>query len=429
MDVELISVGTELLMGNIVNTNAQYLAKQLTGLGYPVLYQSVVGDNPERLKDAVRTALNRVELVILTGGLGPTEDDITREMTAEVFGWQLSEDSTTKKRIEDYFARTGRTAPDNNWRQAMVPEGAKILENDNGTAPGLLLTAKKSDLIPEGHTAILLPGPPNELLPMFEKKVVPWLKKKQSMVLVSDMVKVCGIGESEAETMILDLIDKQTNPTIAPYAKTSEVHFRVTAAAPTKKEAKELKKPLLKELKKRFGAAIYTTKENETLEEAVVYLLKKKGMTLTTAESCTGGLIAGRIVNVAGASDVFCEAAVTYSNQAKHRRLHVKKSTLKEYGAVSEETACEMAFGAADAAKADIAVAVTGIAGPDGGTPEKPVGLVYIACACGEEVTVERHVFNGNRAKVREQTVIRALDLVRRTAESAPVKKAPDKKK
>ena len=171
MDVELISVGTELLMGNIVNTNAQYLAKQLTGLGYPVLYQSVVGDNPERLKDAVRTALNRVELVILTGGLGPTEDDITREMTAEVFGWQLSEDSTTKKRIEDYFARTGRTAPDNNWRQAMVPEGAKILENDNGTAPGLLLTAKKSDLIPEGHTAILLPGPPNELLPMFEKKV------------------------------------------------------------------------------------------------------------------------------------------------------------------------------------------------------------------------------------------------------------------
>ena len=417
MTTELISVGTELLMGNILNTNAQYLSAELTKLGFPVYYQSVVGDNAKRLREAVRTAMKRSELVILTGGLGPTEDDITRETVAEVLELQLNLHEPTRKRIQDYFARIGKEPADNNWRQAMVPDGAQILKNDNGTAPGLILTVKGTEAsgIPAGHTAVLLPGPPNELCPMFEGEVVPYLEKRRSQVLVSAMVKVCGIGESEAETRILDLIDSQSNPTIAPYAKTSEVHFRVTASAATKKEAQKLLLPVVKELKNRFGQAVYTTREQENLEDVLVSLLKKKGLTMTAAESCTGGLVMGRLVNVPGASEVFRQGYVTYSNKAKRKLLGVRRETLEQYGAVSEETACEMAFGALDASRADVAVAVTGIAGPDGGTDEKPVGLVYIACAMGGEVTVERHVLNGNRSKVREQSVIRALNLVRRT--------------
>ena len=361
--------------------------------------------------------MKRSELVILTGGLGPTEDDITRETVAEVLELQLNLHEPTRKRIQDYFARIGKEPADNNWRQAMVPDGAQILKNDNGTAPGLILTAKGTEAsgIPAGHTAVLLPGPPNELCPMFEGEVVPYLEKRRSQVLVSAMVKVCGIGESEAETRILDLIDSQSNPTIAPYAKTSEVHFRVTASAATKKEAQKLLRPVVKELKNRFGQAVYTTREQENLEDVLVSLLKKKGLTMTAAESCTGGLVMGRLVNVPGASEVFRQGYVTYSNKAKRKLLGVRRETLEQYGAVSEETACEMAFGALDASRADVAVAVTGIAGPDGGTDEKPVGLVYIACAMGGEVTVERHVLNGNRSKVREQSVIRALNLVRRT--------------
>lgn len=416
MTVEILAVGTEILMGNIVNTNAQFLAAEMTKLGLPVYYQSVVGDNPERMQESIRTALTRSELVILSGGLGPTEDDITREMTAKVLGRRLLPDQGIKEQILRYFERTGRKPTDNNWRQAMVPQGAMVLENDNGTAPGLIMVAdQQAEGIPQGHTAILLPGPPGELIPMYHAKVVPYLAKRQSQVLVSSMVKVCGIGESEAETMVMDLIDSQTNPTIASYAKTGEVHFRVTGAAGTKKEAKELIRPVVKELKNRFGQAVYTTKESESLEEVVVKQLKRMDLTLTAAESCTGGLLMGRLVNVPGASDVFQQGFVTYSNKAKHKLLGVKKSTLEQFGAVSEETACEMAFGALDVTGADVAVAVTGIAGPDGGTETKPVGLVYIACAMAGEVTVERWITNGNRSKVREQSVVRALDLVRRT--------------
>ena len=408
MVVELISVGTELLLGNIVNTNTQFLAEQCALLGLSMYHQVTVGDNRERLSEAVRTALGRSDVVILTGGLGPTEDDLTKEVCAEVMGFALKEDSHTKKRIEEYLKNSVfKVIPDNNWKQAMVPEGAIVLDNDNGTAPGLILEKNQK-------AAVLLPGPPGELYPLFKKQVFPYLKKRQPEILRSQMVKICGVGESQVEDKLLDLIDKQTNPTIATYAKTGEVHLRVTARARSEEEAKKLVKPVVKEIKSRFGDNVYSVREEETLEMAVVKLLQKHELTVTTAESCTGGLLAGRLVNVPGASEVFREGFITYSNKAKRKYLDVNKSTLKKYGAVSSETAREMAIGGVFAADCDVCVAVTGIAGPDGGTEEKPVGLVYIATYMKEKVTVKKFQFKGNRAKVREQAVVRALDLLRR---------------
>lgn len=409
MIAELISVGTELLLGNIVNTNTRFLAEQCALLGLSMYYQEVVGDNRERLAQTLRTALGRSDVVILTGGLGPTEDDLTKEVCAEEMGFSLVEDAHTRERIEQYFKNSiYKEIPDNNWKQAVVPEGAIVLDNDNGTAPGLILEK-------DGKSVILLPGPPAEMCPLFTEQVFPYLKKLQPEVIRSQMVKVCGIGESRVEELLLDLIDGQKNPTIATYAKTGEVHIRVTAKAADEDEAKKLVKPVVKEIKNRLGDCVYSVREDETLEQAVVKLLKKYELTVTTAESCTGGLLAGRIVNVPGASEVFAEGFITYSNKAKRKRLDVSKSTLKKYGAVSEQTAKEMAIGGVFATDCDACVAVTGVAGPDGGTEEKPVGLVYIATYMKDKVNVEEYRFKGNRAKVREQAVVKALDLLRRS--------------
>lgn len=409
MIAELISVGTELLLGNIVNTNTQYLAEQCALLGLSLYHQVVVGDNADRLAEVIRTALGRSDVVILTGGLGPTEDDLTKEVCAGVMGMPLKEDAHTRKRIENYL-KNGifKEIPDNNWKQAQVPEGAIVLDNDNGTAPGLILEK-------EGKTAVLLPGPPSELYPLFKEQVFPYLKKKQPGVLRSQMVKICGVGESQVEAELLDLIDRQTNPTIATYAKTGEVHLRVTARAESEEAAKKLVKPVVKEIRSRFGDSVYSVREAETLEMAVVRLLQKYELTVTTAESCTGGLLAGRLVNVPGASEVFREGFITYANKAKRKYLDVSKSTLKKYGAVSEQTAREMAIGGVFAADCDACVAVTGITGPDGGTEEKPVGLVYIATYMKDKVNVKKYQFRGNREKVREMAVVRALDLLRRS--------------
>lgn len=408
MVVELISVGTELLLGNIVNTNTQYLAEKCALLGLSMYHQVTVGDNRERLSETIETALKRSDIVILTGGLGPTEDDLTKEVCASVMGFELEEDSHTKERIKKYFKNNiYKEIPDNNWKQAIIPRDAVVLDNDNGTAPGLILEK-------DGKAAILLPGPPGELKPLFERAVVPYLKKLQPEVIRSQMLKICGHGESQVEDKLLDLIDKQTNPTIATYAKTAEVHLRVTAKADSEEEAKRILKPVVKEIKNRFGDDIYTTKEEETLEMAVVRLLTKHELTVTTAESCTGGLIAGRLVNVPGASGVFREGFITYSNKAKRKILDVSKSTLKKYGAVSEQTAKEMATGGVFATDADVCIAVTGIAGPDS-EGEKPVGLVYIACYMKDKVKVEEYHFKGNREKIREQSVVKALDLLRRS--------------
>lgn len=406
MTVELISVGTEILLGNIVNTNAAYLAEQCASLGLSCFYQSTVGDNEERLTGAIQTALSRSDVVILSGGLGPTEDDLTKESSAKVMGKQLAEDNVTRKRISEFFEKRNIKPTENNWKQALVPEGAIVVNNDNGTAPGIIM--EEND-----KCVILLPGPPNELVPMFKKDIYPFLREKDPEIIYSQTVKVCNIGESSAETMIKDMLKKQTNPTIAPYAKTGEVHLRVTAKAEDKKTAKKLVKPVVKELKSRFGMNIYTTDENVTLEKAVVELLEKNKLSVTTVESCTGGMLSGRLINVSGVSDVYKAGLITYSNKAKRKLVGVKKLTLSKYGAVSEQTAKEMAKGAALAARSDVSVAVTGIAGPGGGTEEKPVGLVYIACYICGMMTVKKYQFEGGRNKVRETTVSAALTLLR----------------
>ena len=351
--------------------------------------------------------MDRSDIVILSGGLGPTEDDLTKEVAAKVCGRELFLDENTHERIVEYFVARNITPTVNNWKQAMIPEGAIVLDNDNGTAPGVIIEV-------ENTKVILLPGPPNELIPLFEDKVAPYLEKLTPGVIRSQTIKICGVGESQAETMMLDLIDSQTNPTIATYAKTGEVHIRVTAAAEDEKAAGKLLKPVVKELKTRFGEHVYTTEDEVTLEKAVADLLLERDLTITFAESCTCGMLSARMVGVPGVAECYKAGFVSYSNKAKRKFLGVKKHTLDKHGAVSEQTAGEMAKGAALAAKADVAVAITGIAGPDGGTKTKPVGLVYIACYIKGKVTVEKYQFKGNRSKIRESAVASALGLTRR---------------
>ena len=406
MIVELISVGTEILLGNIVNTNAAYLSEQCAALGLSCYYQDVVGDNEERLCETIRTALGRADILLISGGLGPTQDDLTKEAVAKVMGRSLYLHEESKASIQRFFEDRGLEITDNNWKQAMMPEGCIVVDNPNGTAPGVIMTEN-------GRHVILMPGPPNEMIPMFETSIMPYLGTLQDGVIFSQTVKVCGVGESKAETMVQDLIESQSNPTIATYAKTGEVHLRVTARAEDEKAAKKLVKPVVKELKSRFGSHVYTTEEEVTLEKAVVDLLLANKLTISTVESCTGGLVAARLINVAGVSEVFKSGYIAYSNKAKRRLLGIKKSLLVKHGAVSKETAREMAKGAALVSKADVTVSVTGIAGPDGGTEEKPVGLVYIGCSVCGKVTVKEYHFSGSRAKIRESTVSAALTLMR----------------
>ncbi len=407
MTAELICVGTELLLGNILNTNAAFISEKCAMLGLSMYYQSVVGDNQGRLEELLNTARHRSDVIILCGGLGPTQDDLTKETAAKVMGKPLTEDAQAHKDIEEFMARRGRSITENNWKQAMVPEGCKVLYNPNGTAPGIIME--------EGGTCvILLPGPPNELVPMFEEQVCPYLQDRQPDIICSKMVKICGIGESSAETKIIDLIEQQTNPTVAPYAKTGEVHLRITAKAESEEEAYRMIVPVEEELQKRFGSLIYTDDPQVTLEMAVHELLKKHNLTVTTAESCTGGLVAGRLINVPGISAYLREGYITYSNEAKEKLLGVLPETLRLHGAVSPQTAEEMAAGGAKAAGADLCIAVTGIAGPDGGTEEKPVGLVYMSCYCRGKLYTEKNQYTGSRSKIREYSVASALTLLRK---------------
>ena len=363
------------------------------------------------MKQVIRTALDRSDVIILTGGLGPTEDDLTKEITAEVMGFELVEDLHSRELMEEYLKQYEKNNPQrritkNNYKQAMVPKGCIVLDNHNGTAPGLIMEKK-------GKTAILLPGPPNEMKPMFEEAVFPYLRKKQPEIIYSQMVKINGIGESQVAEEIQDLIEKQTNPTIAPYAKTGEVHLRVTAKAEDEKKCRKLIKPVVKELKKRFGRNVFATEESKALEEAVVDMLRDQQLTLALAESCTGGEIAARIVNVPGASQVFTHGFVTYSNRAKRKCLGVKKATLKLEGAVSAKCAKEMAKGGCNAAEADICLSITGLAGPDGGTKETPVGTVFMGCCYNGKVVTREFHFTGNRTKIRQQATAHALAFLR----------------
>lgn len=406
MIAETIFVGTELLLGNIVNTNAAYLAEKLAGLGITCYYQTVVGDNADRLLETLELGLSRSDLLILSGGLGPTQDDITKETAAKVFHKELILHKESEEHIRNYFKTRNIPMAQNNMKQAMMPIGATVLPNPNGTAPGVIMEQ-------EGKMIILLPGPPMELKPMFENEVVPFLAEKSGYCIYSSMVKVCGSCESDIAEKLDDLIQMSGSVTVAPYAKTGEVHIRVTGRGQNDKEAKKLVKPVVKDIKERLGTAVYTTREEMTLERAIVEKLRVQELTITTAESCTGGLLAARLISVPGASEVYQYGQITYSNRAKRKFLGVKKKTLEKYGAVSAETAKAMAIGAAALCHADVAISVTGIAGPDGGTEEKPVGLVYIGCQICGEVTVKEFHFKGSREKIRESTVSAALSMLR----------------
>lgn len=406
MRAEIISIGTELLLGDIVNSNAQFLGQELAALGIEMYYQQVVGDNEERILHAFKEAYNRCDIIITTGGLGPTDDDLTKEMAAKYFNKRLFEDKEALENLQEYFKFRKRKMTTNNLKQALIPEGATAIKNNNGTAPGVIIEENNKIMI-------ILPGPPKEMKPMFEEDIKPYLKSKSDSVIISKMIKILGIGESAVAETVKDLMESQSNPTIAPYAKEIGVILRITAKAENEAAALKLIEPLEIEIKNRLGENVYAT-EDISIEDVVAKLLIENKYTVSTAESCTGGMIASTLINYPGISEVFMEGAVTYSNEAKHKRLGVKNETLEKYGAVSEETAREMAIGIAKKANTDVSIVTTGIAGPGGGTEEKPVGLVYIGVYVKGKVKVEKHIFKGNRSKVRNQATITALDILRR---------------
>lgn len=407
MKAEIIAVGTELLLGDIVNSNAQFLAKELANMGISVYHQTVVGDNEERILKAFKDAFERCDIIITTGGLGPTKDDLTKEMAAKYFNKELVVHQESLKVIEDYFKKNGKDLKGGNRKQAYFPKDAKVLPNSCGTAPGAIIKGDNDKII------IVLPGPPREMTTMFNAHVKPYLLKLTDCVLVSKTLRIFGIGEGYMAEMIGDIIDAQQNPTVAPYAKNVDVTLRITAKGKDEKEAKELIKPVETQIRERLGENIYG--EGDTsLEEVVAKILIEKNLTIATAESCTGGLLAGTLVNYPGVSEVFLEGAVTYSNAAKMRVLGVKKETIDNFGAVSEETAREMAEGIAKISGANIGVSTTGIAGPGGGTDNKPVGLVYVALCINGETKVKKYNFQGDRQKIRQRTLMNALDWLRR---------------
>ncbi len=407
MKAEILAVGTELLLGDILNTNAQYLAKELAALGIEVYYQTVVGDNPKRLEETLYHAFSRADLVITTGGLGPTEDDLTKETAAKYFGEQLILDEKALEQIQVMFDRMGRTMTENNKKQAFVPENnSVVMYNANGTAPGIII--EKDEKI-----IIMLPGPPKEVVPMFEKQAKPYLAEKQEYTFISRILRVASVGESAMEAMVKDLIDGQTNPTIAPYAKEGEALLRITAKARDEEEANRLIDPVAVALKERLGKSVYA--EGETnMETEVAKLLLNQKKTIAVAESCTGGEISSQLVRYPGISEVFLEGCVTYTNESKMKRLGVSEETLAKFGAVSKETALEMAEGIAKTTGAEIGIATTGVAGPDGGTEEKPVGLVYIGIYKNGVAEAREYRFAGSRNKIRERATFQALDWLRR---------------
>lgn len=402
---ELISVGTEILLGDILNTDAQYLSKELAKLGISVIHQSTVGDNRGRLLAQLDEAAKRSDIIILSGGLGPTPDDLTKEVCCEFFGKGMFLHEPTVEKIKEYFRSKGIEMAQNNLKQAMLPKDCVIFPNDNGTAPGMAIEK-------DGVHILVLPGPPRELKPMFQNCAVPYLMQFSDRIIVSHNIRTFGIGESSMAERVNDLFDAQ-NPTVAPYAKDGEALLRVTAMAKTKEDAEGLCEPIIEEIKKRLDAYVYGVDYN-CIEEAVVGMLKEHHLKIATAESCTGGLIAKRITDVPGASEVFECGIISYANGIKHKVLGVSEDDLNKYGAVSEPVAKQMAQGALKVSGADIAVSVTGIAGPDSDSTGKPVGLVYIGLADKENVWVrEIRTSRRDRSYNRYVSASNALDMIR----------------
>lgn len=411
---EILSIGTELLLGDIINTDAQVISQGLSELGINLYYTSVVGDNPERIRRSVELAKSRADLLITTGGLGPTYDDITKETISECYGLKLVRHEPTVERLHDYFTRRGGKMTENQYSQAMLPEGCTVFTNEWGTAPGVAFDV-------DGKSVIMLPGPPSECFPMWKECAMPWLAAKSDACLVSRTIRVVGLGEAPMEQMLRPIIENMTNPTVAPYAKVGECMLRITAKARTKEEAYAMTEPVVADMCERLGDVVYGV-DAESLEARVVEILTEQGKTLATAESCTGGLVSERITSVSGSSAVYLGSAVTYSNEMKTAMLGVSPETIAAHGAVSRETALEMVRGIRERTGADFAVALTGVAGPTE-SEAKPMGLVYIALAGDGIETVRECRFGraGGRERVRSNAATTALDMVRRAACGMPL--------
>ncbi len=399
---EILCIGTELLLGDIVNTNAAYLSQKLASLGVGVYHQTVVGDNAERLKDALSEALSRADLVITSGGLGPTYDDLTKETVSAYFGREMHMDETVLSEIERYFTlRYGDVCrmTANNRKQALVPDGAIVLKNPNGTAPGIAIEGE------DGKTVIMLPGPPREFEPMVDNEVIPYLAKRRGEVFFSRNVHIMGMGESAIENELKELMQTSVNPTVAPYAKDGECRLRITARAADEASAAAMCDEVVKKIRQTAVAEHIYGVDVEKIEKALVKALAEKGLTLSCAESCTGGLIAKRITDVSGASAVFHGGVVTYTNEMKEALLGVKRETLDKYTAVSEPVAAEMAENVRTRLGTDIGISTTGYAGPDGGDGENPVGTVYIGISTRRGTQVTRFAFSGMRSREYVRTL------------------------
>ena len=406
--VEILSVGSELLLGNIANTDAQMLSQGLSELGLNVFWHTVVGDNLQRAEEAVALAKKRADIIITTGGLGPTCDDLTKNVLAEAFGRKLVFDEGSAERIRSYFNRIGRTMTDNNLQQAMLPEGCTILPNDWGTAPGCAFEA-------DGVHVIMLPGPPSECRPMFQYRAKPYLLSLSEGVIASHTIKLFGIGESTMEAQLRDQMNAMSNPTLAPYAKEGECELRVTAKAAADEEAQALLQPTVAQVRELFGDKVYGV-DVPSLEYVVVRDLKEKGLTIGTAESCTGGLMAKRLTDVPGASAAFRGGIVSYTNEIKAGVLGVPQDMLNRLGAVSGEVAAAMAEGARRVLGCDIALSSTGVAGPDRDDRGSEVGTMFVAIATpeGTRVRALRLGARPMRERLRTQTASHAFDLARR---------------
>jgi len=407
MLAEILSVGTELLMGQIANTDAQYISRRLSELGISIHRQVTVGDNPARVKEAIGEALSRADIVITTGGLGPTEDDLTKEMVAEYFGLSMELHQPSLDALKSFMNRLGREMTPNNLKQAYFPVGSIIMPNLCGTAPGCIVEQN-------GKAVAVLPGPPRELKDMFDRQLAPYLARRSGMHIESKFLRTFGIGESTLETMLIDLFHSE-NPTLALYCGPGEVQARISARAETVEQANQLIEPLEQEILARVGNAFYGYGVDNSMPNAVLQQLIERKETVCFAESCTGGRIAAAMIDSPGASDALKESYVTYSDAAKARILGVSEDTLRVHSAVSAECAKEMAEGARRVSGADWGVSVTGVAGPDGGTERTPVGTVFVGVAGPEATTVNEFHFRGNRDWVRTLAVSNALNLLRLT--------------
>ena len=409
MKAEIVSTGTEILLGETFNTSAHFLTGKLSSLGIEVDYHTTVGDNPERLEEVLRQAIGRTDLLVTTGGLGPTADDLTKELVAKVMGIEMELDSASLEHLKQFFARRKSPMPLNNEKQAYLPKDSIVLPNPIGTAPGAIIQK-------DGKTAIILPGPPFEMIPMFENYVWPELQKivgLDSERMYERVLKVFGIGESAIEVVLADLMHLP-NLSMALLAKRAEMHIRLVARCPqkTSSEAEKALNQAETEIRRRLGNKVFGC-DQETMIGIVGQLLKINQLTIATAESCTGGLLGAALTQEPGSSEFYLGGVVSYSNALKQGLLGVSEENLRKYGAVSEAVAKEMAAGIRARTGADLALSTTGVAGPDGGSVQKPVGLVYVALASPEGVQADRIQLYGERESVRQLTVQSALNKVR----------------